>query len=93
MLGSRQEPLSPSWPHLCMMARRAEIDLWVTELGMAGMASADESAMPFMGLFPQCDGGAWLSRLGNSGADPFYDPMSCRSCSLSEGSVNSFGSF
>ena len=32
--------------------RRAEFDLLVTELAMAGMASADESAMPCVGPFP-----------------------------------------
>jgi hypothetical protein len=50
----------------------------VTELAMAGMASADESAMPYVGLFSQCDEGARLSRLGSSDADPSFDPMSCR---------------
>jgi hypothetical protein len=29
-----------------------EIDLLVTELAIAGMAFADESAMPCVGLFP-----------------------------------------
>jgi hypothetical protein len=46
---------------------------------MAGMASADESAVPYAGPLPWCDGGAWPSMPGNSGATPYFDPMSRRS--------------
>jgi hypothetical protein len=51
----------------------------VTELVVAGMASTDWSVMPCVRPFPRHDRGAWPLRLGDSGADPCFDPMLCGS--------------
>jgi hypothetical protein len=79
MLGSRQEPPSPSWPHLAWWRRMAKFDLLVTNPPWWGWLLLTRVLCPAWGLLLPCDGCCSAIEGGRLWCWPPHEPMSHRS--------------